>query len=114
MQHILGADIVMIFDECTAYPATVEQARKSTEVSLRWAEKSKIAHGNSSAALFGIVQGGMYPELRAYSLQKLQELDFDGYAIGGLSVGEPKDLMGQVLDDLLPLMPNNKPRYLMG
>ncbi len=114
MQHVLGADIVMILDECTPYPASEEQAKVSMELSLRWAKRCKIAHEGSVNALFGIVQGGMYPHLRYESLQGLQALDFDGYAIGGLSVGEPKELMIQVIDQLLPHMPSHKPRYLMG
>lgn len=114
VQQALGSDIVMIFDECTPYPATVEQARKSMDLSLRWAERSKRAHGGSSAALFGIVQGGMYPELRRQSLAALSDLDFDGYAIGGLSVGEPKTDMLNVLDATAPAMASDKPRYLMG
>jgi queuine tRNA-ribosyltransferase len=114
VQRELGADIVMIFDECTPYPASPEQARQSMELSLRWALRSKAAHGENPAALFGIVQGGMYPELRSESLQALVETGFDGYAIGGLSVGESKQEMLQVLDHLLPQMPEHKPRYLMG
>ncbi len=114
VQAELGSDIVMIFDECTPYPATEEQARASMELSLRWAGRSKDAHGDSPSALFGIVQGGMYPSLRAASLQGLVDVGFDGYAIGGLSVGEPKDKMLEVLDALMPDMPNDKPRYLMG
>lgn len=119
VQRELGADIVMIFDECTPYPATWEEARKSMELSLRWAARSKQAHvagfgEQRPTALFGIVQGGMYKDLREVSLQGLSELDFDGMAIGGLSVGETKQEMIQVLDDLAPLMPQDKPRYLMG
>ena len=114
IQRSLGADIVMIFDECTPYPATEPEARQSMELSQRWAVRSKAAHGNSSAALFGIVQGGMYPQLRRESLAALVEIGFDGYAIGGLSVGEPKDEMLHVLDTLRPLLPADKPRYLMG
>ncbi|MDZ7782383.1 MAG: tRNA guanosine(34) transglycosylase Tgt [Halioglobus sp.] len=114
VQRSLGADIVMIFDECTPYPASEEEARESMERSLRWAARSKAAHGESPAALFGIVQGGMYPELRARSLRGLEEMGFDGYAIGGLSVGEPKADMLAVLDALEPLMPAQYPRYLMG
>jgi queuine tRNA-ribosyltransferase len=114
VQRDLGADIVMIFDECTPYPATETEARDSMELSLRWAERSKQAHGDNPAALFGIVQGGMYPALREESLRALQEIGFDGYAIGGLSVGEPKQEMLEVLDNLTPLMPEDKPRYLMG
>lgn len=114
VQRELGSDIVMIFDECTPYPATEEQARTSMELSLRWAKRSKEAHGDNKAALFGIVQGGMYPNLRKVSLQGLENIGFDGYAIGGLSVGETKEEMKFVLDNLLPEMPEEKPRYLMG
>jgi queuine tRNA-ribosyltransferase len=114
VQRDLGADIVMIFDECTPYPATETEARHSMELSMRWAARSKRAHDDNPSALFGIVQGGMYPSLRRESLQGLQEIGFDGYAIGGLSVGEPKDEMLMVLDALSPHMPVDKPRYLMG
>lgn len=114
IQRSLGADIVMIFDECTPYPATEAEARASMELSLRWAARSKAAHGDSLAALFGIVQGGMYPALREASLAGLVDIGFDGYAIGGLSVGEPKDEMLKVLDALQPHLPGDKPRYLMG
>ena len=114
VQRQLGSDIAMIFDECTPYPATLEQALESMELSLRWAKRSRAAHGDNTAALFGIVQGGMYPELRQRSLQGLQAIGFDGYAIGGLSVGEPKEDMITVLDGLQALMPVDKPRYLMG
>jgi len=92
MQRILSADIVMVFDECTPYPVTKEQAQQSMELSLRWAKRSKVTHGESKSALFGIVQGGIYPDLRTQSLNGLVKIGFDGYAIGGLSVGEPKDL----------------------
>ena len=114
MQKSLAADIVMVFDECTPYPATQSAARESMELSLRWAKRSKEAHADSKAALFGIVQGGMYPDLRLESLAGLVGIDFDGYALGGLSVGEPKELMQQVLQDVVPSMPVNRPRYLMG
>jgi queuine tRNA-ribosyltransferase len=114
VQRALGSDIVMIFDECTPYPATIEQAQTSMELSLRWAKRSKDAHGDSTSALFGIVQGGMYPELRQISLNGLTDIGFDGYAIGGLSVGESKQEMKLVLDHLTPNMPIDKPRYLMG
>lgn len=114
VQKDLGSDIVMIFDECTPYPATFEQAEISMQLSLRWAERSKKAHGESSSALFGIIQGGMYPELRDVSLQGLNKIDFDGYAIGGLSVGESKQEMTMILDHLAYKMPEDKPRYLMG
>ncbi len=114
VQRQLGADIVMVFDECTPYPATEEQARTSMELSMRWARRSREAHGDNPAALFGIVQGGMYPQLRSESLAKLRDIGFDGYAIGGLSVGEPKEERTKVLDQLLPQMPKEQPRYLMG
>lgn len=114
VQRDLGSDIVMIFDECTPYPATVDQARDSMELSLRWAKRSKIAHGDNPSALFGIIQGGMYEHLRTESLSGLVEIGFDGYAIGGLSVGEPKEDMLRVLDGLTHQMPKHKPRYLMG
>ena len=110
----LGSDIVMIFDECTPYPATERQAKDSMELSLRWAQRSKDAHEGNPAALFGIVQGGMYEGLRDRSLEGLTEIGFDGYAIGGLSVGEPKEDMIRILDHLPPKMPEDKPRYLMG
>jgi len=114
VQRDLGADIVMIFDECTPYPATERQARDSMALSLRWAARSKTAHNGNDAALFGIIQGGMYPELRRESLDGLQQIGFDGYAIGGLSVGEPKDEMLLVLDSLAEHLPQDKPHYLMG
>lgn len=114
VQRDLGSDIVMIFDECTPYPATTDEARKSMELSLRWAKRSKDAHGDNPSALFGIVQGGMYEALRKESLDGLVDIGFDGYAIGGLSVGEPKEDMVRVLDYLGPLMPQDRPRYLMG
>ncbi len=114
IQRDLGADVVMCFDECTPYPATREQARDSMALSLRWGKRSKDAHGDNPSALFGIVQGGMYDDLRAESLAGLVDIGFDGYAIGGLSVGEPKEDMLRVLQGLRPLMPADKPRYLMG
>ena len=114
VQRELGSDVVMIFDECTPYPATLEQAETSMQLSLRWAQRSKDAHGDNPAALFGIVQGGMYPELRDLSLAGLEQIGFDGYAIGGLSVGEPKEEMIKVLDHVGHRLPSDKPRYLMG
>lgn len=114
IQQALGSDIIMIFDECTPYPATEDQARQSMELSLRWARRSRDAHGAHPSALFGIVQGGMYPQLRSRSLHGLLEIGFDGYAIGGLSVGEEKHEMLHVLDNLCPDMPQDHPRYLMG
>lgn len=114
VQRDLGSDIVMIFDECTPYPATVQEAADSMRLSLRWAERSKKAHGDNPAALFGIVQGGMYEHLRQESIDALIDIGFDGYAIGGLSVGEPKEEMMAALDVVHPKMPVDKPRYLMG
>ena len=114
VQRDLGSDVVMIFDECTPYPATEQQAYDSMQLSLRWAKRSKEAHGDNPAALFGIVQGGMYEQLRDQSLAGLVDIDFDGYAIGGLSVGEPKEDMIRILDHLATSMPSDKPRYLMG
>ena len=114
VQRDLGSDVVMIFDECTPYPATEKEAEVSMQLSLRWAQRSKDAHGDSPSALFGIVQGGMYESLRDQSLAGLVDIDFDGFAIGGLSVGEPKDDMLRVLDHLADTMPADKPRYLMG
>ena len=113
VQQALGADIIMVFDECTPYPATEEQARASMELSLRWAQRSKAAHAGPSA-LFGIVQGGMYENLRRESLAGLKKIDFDGYALGGLSVGEPKAEMLRVLDAIAPELPSDRPRYVMG
>lgn len=114
VQAQLNADVVMAFDECTSYPATFDQARESMELSMRWAERCRLAHGRNPNALFGIVQGGVYPELRGRSLEQLQAIGFEGYAIGGLSVGEPKEQRAEVLDALLPNMPADRPRYLMG
>lgn len=114
VQRELGSDIVMIFDECTPYPATEKEARDSMELSLRWAKRSKEAHGDSTAALFGIVQGGMYEPLRQESTQGLLDIGFDGYAIGGLSVGEPKEDMRRIMAYCAPQLPQDKPRYLMG
>lgn len=114
VQRDLGSDIVMIFDECTPYPATVQEAADSMRLSLRWAKRSKDAHGDNPAALFGIVQGGMYEHLRQESIDGLVNIGFDGYAIGGLSVGEPKAEMMETLDSIHTKMPTDKPRYLMG
>lgn len=114
VQRALGSDIVMIFDECTPYPATFEAARSSMLLSLRWAERSKRAHKGNPNALFGIVQGGVFDHLRLESLAGLTEIGFDGYAIGGLSVGEPKEDRSRVLQSLLKELPWDKPRYLMG
>ncbi len=114
VQRSLGSDIVMIFDECTPYPATEQEAKDSMELSLRWAQRCREAHSDNPAALFGIVQGGMYPGLRQQSLDGLEAIGFDGYAIGGLSVGEPKSEMVKILDTLASQLPADKPRYLMG
>jgi queuine tRNA-ribosyltransferase len=128
VQQALDADIIMIFDECTPHPATEEEARASMELSLRWAERSKQAHERflgaagcvsemeqgTAPALFGIVQGGMYEHLRDISLEGLKQIGFDGYAVGGLSVGESKEDMLRILDHLGPRLPIDRPRYLMG
>ncbi|MFT6917855.1 MAG: queuine tRNA-ribosyltransferase [Cognaticolwellia sp.] len=114
VQRSLGSDIVMIFDECTPYPASHDESKVSMELSLRWAQRSKDAHKGNLNALFGIVQGGMYEDLREVSVNGLTRIGFDGYAIGGLSVGEPKEDMIRILDHTAPLIPENKPRYLMG
>ena len=114
VQRELGSDIVMIFDECTPYPATEDEARTSMELSLRWAERSKAAHGDNPSALFGIVQGGVFTELRERSLAGLQDIGFDGYAVGGLSVGEPPDDRWRVLDHMSTRLPAERPHYLMG
>jgi queuine tRNA-ribosyltransferase len=114
VQRDLGSDIVMIFDECTPYPASRDQAQSSMELSLRWAERSRQAHQGNASALFGIVQGGMYGDLREQSATALTAMGFDGYAIGGLSVGEPEDERNRILEHTLPHLPASQPRYLMG
>jgi queuine tRNA-ribosyltransferase len=114
IQKVLNSDIVMIFDECTPYPATHKEAEDSMQLSLRWAQRSKEAHQGNDNALFGIIQGGMYEDLRDVSLNGLTKIDFDGFAIGGLSVGEPKEDMKRILAHTAPKMPVDKPRYLMG
>ena len=114
VQQALGSDIIMQFDECTPYPATETEARDSMQLSARWAARCKEAHGSNGGSLFGIVQGGMYDELRSESLQALIKIGFPGYAIGGLSVGETAAERLQVLDGLLPQKPKQAPRYLMG
>ena len=114
VQAALGSDIVMCFDECTPYPATEKQASDSMEMSMRWAARCRQAHADSSSALFGIVQGGMYEALRQQSVAALTGIGFDGYAIGGLSVGEPEEEREKVLEYTLPGLPKDKPRYLMG
>jgi queuine tRNA-ribosyltransferase len=116
IQHALNSDIVMIFDECTPYPATRDEAAKSMRLSMRWAQRSRDEHNRleNGNALFGIVQGGMYEDLRDESLAGLDQIGFDGMAIGGLSVGEPKDDMARILAHTAPRLPAGKPRYLMG
>ncbi len=121
VQHDLNSDVTMIFDECTPYPATESEARESMELSLRWAARSrqrfdelKAAEPDRGEALFGIVQGGIYDNLREASLDGLTSIGFDGYAIGGLAVGEPEEERNAVLDTLVPKMPDEAPRYLMG
>jgi len=114
MQHILDAEIIMVFDDCTPYPCSEKDASDSMKLSLKWADRSKKSHGKNKNALFGIIQGGMYPGLREDSLNALCEIGFDGYAIGGLSVGEPIELMLEILDRITSKMPEKKPRYLMG
>ncbi|MSQ62754.1 MAG: tRNA guanosine(34) transglycosylase Tgt [Betaproteobacteria bacterium] len=114
IQRSLNSDVVMVFDECTPYPATEKQARSSMELSMRWAERSKRAHEGNPNALFGIVQGSVFEDLRDISLNELQKIQFDGYAIGGLAVGEPPEDRFRTMNHLLPAMPADKPRYLMG
>jgi queuine tRNA-ribosyltransferase len=121
IQHTLDSDIAMIFDECTPYPATEIQVRDSMQLSLRWAERSRRAFdelsrtgGKPPNALFGIVQGGTFPQLRKVSTDGLLQIGFDGYAIGGLAVGEPEHERNHTLDETVPLLPPDRPRYLMG
>lgn len=114
VQNALGSDILMAFDECVPYPAEHDYAKRSTERTTRWAERCLKAHSRSDQGLFGIVQGGMYKDLRIQSAAELTSLDFPGYGIGGLSVGEPKQLMYEMLEYTTPRLPVNKPRYLMG
>jgi len=114
IQRALDSDVVMAFDECTPYPATEAQARRSMELSMRWAERSKRAHEGNPNALFGIVQGSVYPGLRDESLATLTGIGFDGYAIGGLAVGEPADERSRILAHCAPALPADRPRYLMG
>ena len=114
IQNALGSDIAMIFDECAPYPAEHEYVAQSLERTLRWSERSKAAHSNPQQALFGIVQGGVYDDLRARSAQGTVGIGFDGYAIGGLSVGESKEQMLTALEASLPYLPEDQPRYVMG
>ncbi len=114
IEQALGADIVMCFDECAPYPSDYEYTKKAMERTHRWAERCKAAHHRPDQALFGIVQGGMYHDLRRESVETLKDMDFPGYGIGGLSVGEPKPMMYEMLENITPHMPADKPRYLMG
>jgi len=114
IENALGADIIMAFDECSPYPCSYEEALKAVERTTRWAVRCKQAHQREDQALFGIIQGNVFKNLRLKSAEEILSLDLPGYAIGGLSVGEPKPLMYEVLDFLVPVMPKNKPRYLMG
>ncbi|MDD3383807.1 MAG: tRNA guanosine(34) transglycosylase Tgt [Bacilli bacterium] len=114
IQNKLGADIIMSFDECPGYPSTHDYMKKSVERTIRWAERGKIAHQNNKQALFGIVQGGEYPDLRQYCAKELVKLDFPGYSIGGTSVGEDKETLYKMIDYSIKYLPKDKPRYLMG
>ena len=115
IENALGSDIMMAFDECTPYPASYEYAKNSLERTIRWAKRCKEAHKNpDKQALFGIIQGGMYKDLREHSVEEMIKLDLPGYSVGGLSVGEPAELMYEMLEHTVPLMPKDKPRYLMG
>lgn len=114
IQEALGADIIMCLDECVPYPASHEYTRESLSLTTRWAERCRHAHARKDQALFGIVQGGMFPDLRAQSAREITGLDFDGYALGGLSVGETKQQMYDMVEHAIPLLPREKPRYLMG
>ncbi len=116
IQNLLGSDIVMVLDECTPHPATFEEAKLSMELSMRWAERSKVHHEKQpdTGALFGIVQGSTYGDLRRQSVAALEEIGFDGYAVGGLAVGEGQEIMFRVLEETVPSMTADKPRYLMG
>lgn len=114
IEQALGADIIMAFDECTAYPAEYNDVAAAMERTHRWAERCKLAKTRQDQALFGIVQGGTFGDLRQESAKTIADMDFPGNAIGGLSVGEPKPLMNEMLDITTPLLPENKPRYLMG
>jgi queuine tRNA-ribosyltransferase len=114
VQELLGSDIAMVLDECIAYPASYDDAVRAVERTTRWAKMALAAHRRSDQVLFGIVQGSTFPDLRLKSLHELVALDFPGYAIGGLSVGEPKEIMYEILDLVVPRLPEDKPRYLMG
>ena len=114
IQEALGADIIMCFDECAPYPSSYDYTKQSVDLTTQWAERCRKAHTKKDQTLFGIVQGGMFPDLREDSARQIVDLDFPGYALGGLSVGEPKELMYQLVDHTVPYLPEEKPRYLMG
>jgi len=114
IQQALGADIIMCLDECTPYPASHEEAESSLRRTLRWSQRCREVHGSGPQALFGIVQGGMYSDLRQKAAAQLTEIGFDGYALGGLSVGEGKEIMVRLIGETAPLLPENQPRYVMG
>ncbi|MCX7982823.1 MAG: tRNA guanosine(34) transglycosylase Tgt [Syntrophales bacterium] len=114
VQMALGSDIMMVLDECIPYPLERRKVEASLEKTIRWAKRCKKAHDGATGALFGIVQGGMYKDLRKKGVEDLVEVGFDGYALGGLSVGEPKELMYEVINETAPLLPSDRPRYLMG
>jgi queuine tRNA-ribosyltransferase len=114
IQEALGSDIMMCLDECTPYPATLKQTRDSLALTVQWAKACRQAKTNPHQALFGIVQGGTYPDLRRQAAEEMVPLGFDGYAVGGVSVGEPKGMMYAITDEIAPLLPEEKPRYLMG
>jgi queuine tRNA-ribosyltransferase len=114
IQNKLGADIIMSFDECAPYPCTYEYMKNSVERTLRWAKRGKDAHKNDKQALFGIVQGGEFADLREYCAKELVKMDFPGYSIGGTSVGETKEVLYKMIDYCIPYLPKDKPRYLMG
>jgi len=114
IQENLGSDIAMCFDECSPYPAEKKYVEKSLELTTRWAERCKKAHKKKSQLLFGIIQGGMHADLRQKSAEDLVEIGFDGYALGGLSVGEPNEMMYEIIEKTIDFLPEDKPRYLMG
>jgi len=114
IQEVIGSDIIICLDECIPYPSSYEYAKDSTDLTIQWARRSKKVYKSTDKGLFGVVQGGYYKELREYCASELIETDFDGYAIGGVSVGEPKDMMYAVMDQVTPMLPWDKPRYLMG
>ncbi|MCL0062913.1 tRNA guanosine(34) transglycosylase Tgt [Peptococcaceae bacterium] len=114
IEMALGADIAMVFDECPPYPCEYSYAKKSLELTTRWAKRCKDVHNKEDQALFAIIQGSVYKDLRKQSAEELVDMDFAGYAVGGLSVGEPKEFMYEVLETVVPIMPKDKPRYLMG